>query len=723
MQRLSEKWAWLVPAFVICFWFIVAMFFRGGLFPNYDLLNDFENAVGFVESGSIPQKGSVSSFGSFNPPGVTLGMLSGVLLFADCPTAAQRLGATFWFSVAVLGLFVYVRRRFGLAAACLAVLLYGFSETGVFFAQTLWPRAHPAFLIWLLYFVDRWCLERDAKSLFPVILILGLATYWMLEFAPVLFALPLLFLIFRPPIQTRFVLLGSISAILVWSPYLVFQGSRDFVDLRSLLTQSDVEGELRVRPTEILGIDHLEMVTERLPNWNAYFRGDSEATGETSERVLGLNDESLGNVWVRTPSARGLRVQDERFGAVWILHRKSRRDGFPGHAFFSPVYDKWFFQADETFLIFQQERGWEKVPHEVRIYDGAALRDRPRFVSRDGIGTTLLSNFRNALFPGLGGVVFSIVYLWCLLLALTYDGKAIGTFSYRRWHGLTALSPPALFAVYLLLSGSPKAIETGVSLYLILGTYLTSAGGAFSRKLRDFLPPDFPDRAFREPFLILAIVLLIPWLLIAVLVGTDNWIDAERRYMWLGILQIALFACVADRLARTFQLRTWTCLIMSGLFLLAFAGNERLLAEMRRLLKAEDWQSAYERLEAIGWLAEHLEESGVREASIGYDKPFLQFHLHWHPIDVRYKVGREFDAVLYHTHGIRNLNTLAEGVSEVDDYMIVRKTSPSGGSIRYWDLSNFRRMTVLKEGEFWAVLVPEEETGGKDADAAGTAER
>ena len=49
--------------------------------PNYDLLQDTGNAQALLHKGWIPTHGSVSSFYAFNPPGVSWGMVPGLLIF------------------------------------------------------------------------------------------------------------------------------------------------------------------------------------------------------------------------------------------------------------------------------------------------------------------------------------------------------------------------------------------------------------------------------------------------------------------------------------------------------------------------------------------------------------------------------------------------------------------------------------------------------------------
>ena len=61
--------------------------------PHYDLEWDTRNAVALLHHGIIPAHGGVASFFAINPPGVTAGMLPGMLLFPTEPALAERISS------------------------------------------------------------------------------------------------------------------------------------------------------------------------------------------------------------------------------------------------------------------------------------------------------------------------------------------------------------------------------------------------------------------------------------------------------------------------------------------------------------------------------------------------------------------------------------------------------------------------------------------------------
>ena len=114
-----------------------------------------DDAEAFIAHGSIPQKGTLTSFGSYTPPGITWMMMPGALIFRD-PRLFELPGCALLYIGTLLGIFLLTRTHFGAATAYLAVALWGFSELGLIFAQSSWARSHPFFYVFffiiLIYF-------------------------------------------------------------------------------------------------------------------------------------------------------------------------------------------------------------------------------------------------------------------------------------------------------------------------------------------------------------------------------------------------------------------------------------------------------------------------------------------------------------------------------------------------------------------------------------------
>lgn len=206
-------------------------------FFNYDLIHDLLNARRLLETGSLPVHGSVASFGVFNPPGVAFGLLPGYGFFPTEPALAMHSMTIFLSALAVAGIFLFLSRRFGWGIAVWACLIYLVSSTGCYFIAEMRPRAHPVFVIWILFFLDLWVSERKAWAAFPVIFLQAAAMYWMLEITPFLLAIAAAVALYRAPIRWRWIAAGAALSLGLWFPYLKFQYERGFLDLRVLLVE------------------------------------------------------------------------------------------------------------------------------------------------------------------------------------------------------------------------------------------------------------------------------------------------------------------------------------------------------------------------------------------------------------------------------------------------------------------------------------------------------
>jgi hypothetical protein len=122
----------------------------------------------------------------------------------------------------------------GWIAAC----LYALSPVGVFYASSLWPRGHPAFVVWTLYF----CYLAVHRSR-PIWLIVAAAvylfgTYVFLEIAP----LGIVFVVAL--IQNRKVITWwtlpaiALVAALIWIPFIKFESTVNFTDVARFVTSN-----------------------------------------------------------------------------------------------------------------------------------------------------------------------------------------------------------------------------------------------------------------------------------------------------------------------------------------------------------------------------------------------------------------------------------------------------------------------------------------------------
>jgi len=206
----------------------------------FDVVTIIDEAHQLVENGRVPQKGVLTSFAAFAPPGGVWLMAPGVLLLKD-PRLFQSIGSVTLYCGTLLGIFLLTRFHLGSRCALLAVLLWGLSKYGLFFASSLWPRGHPFFFIWMLYWVSKWVQCNSPKFLFAAILTWAIGVYVFLEIAPAIIIVPAAWILHRPSSRVAGAVLGAgFVAAIVWYPYLRFEYGRNFIDLKSQILRQSI---------------------------------------------------------------------------------------------------------------------------------------------------------------------------------------------------------------------------------------------------------------------------------------------------------------------------------------------------------------------------------------------------------------------------------------------------------------------------------------------------
>jgi hypothetical protein len=241
MQPLWHRW---IPAAVAVLIIAIAgilLALQGwkSRLPTFDLLPHIHDAQAFIASGRIPQSGTVTSLGSYTPPGTTWLIIPGRYLFDD-PRLVESIGGALLYVGTLIGIFFVARVYFGVGSALVAVSLWGLSELGLFFAYTLWPRGHPFFYIWMVYWIVQWVETKHAGYLAAAVMTWALGMYVFLEIAPAILILPVVWFLYRPPIRLRPLVLAGILIGLVWYPYLRFEMDRGFVDIASQLLRQKI---------------------------------------------------------------------------------------------------------------------------------------------------------------------------------------------------------------------------------------------------------------------------------------------------------------------------------------------------------------------------------------------------------------------------------------------------------------------------------------------------
>jgi hypothetical protein len=201
--------------------------------PTFDLLFSTNGAVELVANNRIPDRGALTSFASYNPPGGAWLMAPGVFLFTD-PRLFEFPGSLILYFGTLTGIFLVARMYFGMPCAILSVALYGLSDLGLQVAGSLWERFPLHFFyVWMVYGIGKWVERGNAKYLATAVVIWACGMYVFLEIAPALFIIPVVWLFYRPPIRVGPLLVAGILVAIVWYPYLRFEAGRAFVDVKS----------------------------------------------------------------------------------------------------------------------------------------------------------------------------------------------------------------------------------------------------------------------------------------------------------------------------------------------------------------------------------------------------------------------------------------------------------------------------------------------------------
>lgn len=196
--------------------------------------------MNLVKHGQLPERGNLSSYSSYNTPGPRWLLAPGALLFKDS-RLIQLPGLVVIYGGTVIGIFVLARHFFGVWCAYLATWLFAFSALGLTLANSLWPRYPPQFfLVWTVYWACLWVGRGNSKYLAYALVTWAAGLYVFMELAPVLFILPVLWVIYHPPVRIRPLIFSGAAFLLMWFPYLRYEYERGFLDLRSLVGRVDL---------------------------------------------------------------------------------------------------------------------------------------------------------------------------------------------------------------------------------------------------------------------------------------------------------------------------------------------------------------------------------------------------------------------------------------------------------------------------------------------------
>jgi hypothetical protein len=633
--------------------------------PNYDLLQDTANARALLQKGWIPTHGSVSSFYAFNPPGVSWGMIPGLVIFPSEAALAEKTGSLLMLALTLAGLYWLLAGRFGATAAVLACMVFALSDRGFFFAGSLWPRAHPLFLVWFVYFVDRW-MERQRYGLACGLTIWFAGAYWMMEGVTAILIVPLAWIAYRPPVRWREICFAIAAGALIWSPYFAFEARRELVDLRALLHRTSTRADFNADVRNSLSNQDLRLVENERPH---------KITGGAKEvKEAETHGSAPAYYW----------VFDDHLGWIYQAVNETVVGGVRGRWTFAQSLGGWVFRGPRgarSTIELKVGRTWKLI-----------FASMPDTMVPGGAGV-LAFLFASSVLWGFAG---SIAAMWRKLIGGRWDWLPRAL----CWGFALVFGAGAMAAIYR----GPPAFDLNHSENLSLATFCVLAFVAFwvpsFAFAKRFLPTLENPLGTKLQFL-LTVTAFVPWIITILLMPGDNDDYPARRFLWLWVVQGALMVLFLRKLPGGRMVRG---LALSGFIVLVTLNANGVGMAGSWYRNGFDSLPPGEFNNVVDFLGRRIKAEGRVSASIGYDVPFVKWMLAERVVDGVSKVGRQYDTVFRMRYGITNLDTNAEGVSRNDEFRIVEHSSQESWRQAYFDLSGYPEMTAIYTSPTYTVL-------------------
>jgi hypothetical protein len=655
---------WVLLAAVFCYVAALGVFSYKQDLPFEDVLWDAWNARALLNSGTIPAHGDVNSFFALNPPGISWGFVPGLLIFPKEIALAEKANGLILVALTLLGLYLLSARRMGSAAAVLVCLVFLLSERGLFFAGSLWPRAHPVFLVWMIYFIDRWVTERRPWALASALILWLASDYWMLEGITSIVLIPMVWLAFRPKVRWREVAVAAAAGGLIWSPYLAFEFSRGLVDLRATLTRTSPITDYDAAARGVLHDQSLKTVENRRPH-----------------QVEGISPEPTPEPG--KPAYRWIVTYSVGSRPEWIYQavNETEEKGVRGRWTWAQSHGGWSFQPTEAERVTQAGSG---VP-------GFA-----------GFWKLVLASMPVSLVPSGQGMVLFVVassVLWAFRGWLPQWVKAGRIAGLLRIGAALGLAGTALLA--LRTPASTPAFTRGESYSVIAFCGLSLGAIAISKFWSGrLLRPVDAGVSGALPFT-LAVAAFFPWVIAMALMLHDPVTLLSRRFLWLWPVQGMLLMAML-----------WNLRVPRGVTVAAVAGLLFVVAWNPDLVdRTALWRHSGFRFappndenQALDFLGQRIRQEGRGSAAIGYDVAFRPWFLLCRSVDGRSKVGMSDDEILLLRYGITNLDTTAEGIRPEDEFRVVERSSLDPTRQTYFDLSAYPRMALIYQNSNFIVL-------------------
>lgn len=194
----------------------------------------FRMAYHAVSQGHLVATSNIASIHIYNPPAVIYFFMLPAAFSSDPLWGAVMVGVLM--TLSVLLTYVFVRRYYRRVAATIAALLYAVAARPIFYSRFIWNQnLLPILTILLLFALFRGVVECKKGWLGWAIFVLGLLVQLHASGILMVFPLGLALLLAPKTLRWRDALLGCVALIISSFPYLLWEVTSNFVDVRTLL--------------------------------------------------------------------------------------------------------------------------------------------------------------------------------------------------------------------------------------------------------------------------------------------------------------------------------------------------------------------------------------------------------------------------------------------------------------------------------------------------------
>ena len=195
----------------------------------------FRMAHDAVSHGLLVATSNIASIHIYNPPAIIYFFMLPAAFSADPLWGSVMVGVLM--TLSVLLTYIFVRRYYGRGAATISALLYAVAARPIFYSRFIWNQnLLPIFTILFLFTLFWGVVEQKKGWLTPAIFLLGILI--QLHATGIMMAFPLAVALLLAPktLRWRDFVWGCVALFVSYFPYLLWEVSTNFFDVRTLLT-------------------------------------------------------------------------------------------------------------------------------------------------------------------------------------------------------------------------------------------------------------------------------------------------------------------------------------------------------------------------------------------------------------------------------------------------------------------------------------------------------